>query len=730
MRKRRQISALPHGIGRSTSSRSRYRLAVAIGMAGLLVACGGNDDPTGPTPLPPLDSGSGKLKFFEGESACASLETYVETTAEAMLREQLESLRWQGREGLVGTPVVPAPAVGTGAAAGDSAAPPSPTHSTTNVRTTGVDEADPVKNNGTRLFTLKSSSDGVVLSRIELGANGAMTLGAQARWSTPAPAASSWYPVGLEQPEGLYLLDDARVLALSRYGVDAMPYAAEPVMTDASASMPHYCDQNGCGGYPSIPPSVRIRLIDADSSALATQWDIRLNGRLIGSRRIGDRLHLVTESALELPDGVRGWPVYEPSNTRDSNSWNAAIDRQIAENARLIPAASLVDWLAPTAVQTGDPTAPAQPAVMPTDAECASYARVDAPSRLSWLRIASVNLTSRQITHQTALGAASGFYMSGRSLILMTPTWSSRNNGLVETYLHRFTAAEDHFRYQGSGRIEGSLINDYAIDESADGVVRLAASRFADGRSETYLATYQPDANGEGWQVLGRTAAIAPGETLQSARFMGDRAYLVTFRQVDPFFVFDLSDPQHPTQLGELKIPGFSSYLHPVGEGHILGIGFDGGGWPVRIKASLFDVRDPANPIEQSTLLLGDAYTESDAIWDPHAFAWYAPDPASADGTMSIPVRSYGSPYYGTRDSAGVRVVSVRPGQGSTALSLTGTLAMDDLLTNPQNWQGWRAGDAKRSIFVGDSVYAIGDGAVRSAPISAPATPQSTLIIP
>ena len=159
---------------------------------------------------------------------------------------------------------------------------------------------------------------------------------------------------------------------------------------------------------------------------------------------------------------------------------------------------------------------------------------------------------------------------------------------------------------------------------------------------------------------LGRTAPIAPGERLQSARFLGDRAYLVTFRQVDPFFVYDLSDAANPKALGELKIPGFSTFLFPVGASHVLGIGYQDGGWPRTIKATLFDVTDPANPLEQSTLALGDSYTASDALWDPHAFTWYSPASAIGElpaggnqGTLAIPVRSYASSAFGTIAASG-----------------------------------------------------------------------------
>ncbi len=204
----------------------------------------------------------------------------------------------------------------------------------------------------------------------------------------------------------------------------------------------------------------------------------------------------------------------------------------------------------------------------------------------------------------------------------------------------------------------------------------------------------------------------------------------MTFLQVDPFFVYDLSNPAAPLALGELKIPGFSSYLHPVGENHVLGIGYDGGGWPRKVKASLFDVTNPLQPVEQSVLLLGDSYTDSDALWDPHAFTFYYPETDSPDAVMAVPVRSYASSQYGTGNESGIRLVNVRPGQGGDALRLQGTLDMSDLLGVRDPGQSWRSADARRAVFVGDDVYAVSDSAIRSATIAQPASPLGTVSIP
>ena len=140
--------------------------------------------------------------------------------------------------------------------------------------------------------------------------------------------------------------------------------------------------------------------------------------------------------------------------------------------------------------------------------------------------MATIDLADRTVSRQSALADASSLYMSAHSLILSTPQWNPGQR-TTETYLHRFVPdADGRFGYHGSGRIEGTLINDYAIDESAPGVVRVAASSFSpnDFRRFTYLATLEPAPAPQTMRELGRSGPIAPGETLQSARFLGERA--------------------------------------------------------------------------------------------------------------------------------------------------------------------------------------------------------------
>jgi hypothetical protein len=143
-------------------------------------------------------------------------------------------------------------------------------------------------------------------------------------------------------------------------------------------------------------------------------------------------------------------------------------------------------------------------------------------------------------------------------------------------------------------------------------------------------------------QQIGQVGEMGKGERIYSVRFIADAAYVVTFRQVDPFYVVDLSDPEAPRIAGELKIAGYSGYLHPVGEDRILGIGQDATdeGRTTGAKATMFDVSDPANPRDLGTWTMEGGYTEVE--WDHLAFLYWPPESVAV-----LPVQSWQEQFYG-----------------------------------------------------------------------------------
>ncbi len=167
-----------------------------------------------------------------------------------------------------------------------------------------------------------------------------------------------------------------------------------------------------------------------------------------------------------------------------------------------------------------------------------------------------------------------------------------------------------NFDIKDIGTVPGKLLNQFSLDEY-DENLRVAVTIGSQNQLRWQYGIDIEEANDvyvldKNMETIGSVTDLGLDEKIYSARFIGERGYLVTFKQIDPFFVLDLSDPTNPEVKGELKIPGFSSYLHPISENVILGIGREGS----KVKMSLFDVSDPTNPIEASKYMLDEYWSE------------------------------------------------------------------------------------------------------------------------
>ncbi|MBU0616067.1 MAG: beta-propeller domain-containing protein [Nanoarchaeota archaeon] len=192
-----------------------------------------------------------------------------------------------------------------------------------------------------------------------------------------------------------------------------------------------------------------------------------------------------------------------------------------------------------------------------------------------------------------------------------------------KTVIHKINIKDGKVDYDGRGEVNGYLLNQFSMDEF-DGNLRVATTTYIYTRDSTmYNNVYVLDRD---MDVIGSLEDIAPDERIYSTRFIGDRLYMVTFKNIDPFFVIDLSDATEPTVLGELKIPGYSDYLHPYDENHIIGIGKEtegnewGGVSTKGLKIALFDVSDVTSPKVVAKIEIGEQGTDSEALNEHKAF--------------------------------------------------------------------------------------------------------------
>jgi hypothetical protein len=266
---------------------------------------------------------------------------------------------------------------------------------------------------------------------------------------------------------------------------------------------------------------------------------------------------------------------------------------------------------------------------------------------------------------------ASTVYATADTITLFTPRWEGESS----------TTAIQQFRFDGAGvkliatgAVSGTPINAFAADQVGD-TLRVATTT-GWGTSATSAVTVLKR-EGDRLVTAGAVTGLAPGETIQSVRYVGDRAYVVTFLQVDPLFVIDLADPTAPRVAGELKLPGFSRYLHPLGGDRLLGIGRDADpetGRTKGIQLTLFDVAGPGNPKLVGTQTVtppdGSSWRWSDAEWDHHAFSYFP-----ELGLVAVPVQGGtmeatpgGEPSW--RASSELMLYQVNPNTGFTPMGV------------------------------------------------------------
>jgi len=292
---------------------------------------------------------------------------------------------------------------------------------------------------------------------------------------------------------------------------------------------------------------------------------------------------------------------------------------------------------------------------------------------------------------------------------------------LEKTAIHEIVFDDLDTNYVCTGEVPGRLLNQFSMDEY-DNNLRVATTtgQIGWGAGSSSNNIYVLDSE---MASLGKLEGIAPGEQIYSCRFFGDRAYLVTYMRIDPFFVIDLSDAANPKLVGSIEIPGFSDYLHPYGDDHVIGIGQDtladpsgGFGWFQGLKLALFDVTDVANPVEEDKVVIGDRGTTSEAQDDHKAFMF-----DDERGILAFPVNLYENEdkpdpdgwnwTYGSYVWQGVYVYQVTP---------DGEFQYIGRVTHGSEGQPYYFDNlcVRRSLYIEDVLYTVSSGMVKISALS------------
>lgn len=549
-----------------------------------------------------------------------------------------------------------------------AAAPTAPgTHSTTNIQEAGVDEPDLVKTDGEHIVSVVDSTLRVVdaaageqVGQLELGPDASAEL----------------------------LLAGDRALVLVRQSSQLL----------ADRDLPP-------GWHPW--QSSRLLAVDlSDPSAPAIAASLDIEGDIISARLVDGvvRVAIRSEPALDFP----------PSVAPDDDDATAT-----ARNRQVIESSELVDWLPSMRWSAGDDEA--EQLLVPCE-------RLSSPPDFAGFTTVSVLSLDfdgdlREPAGTAVLGGGDTVYSSLDRFYVVTTGWTAVpmpiergpamsltssltglparfvGPGSQHTAVHAFDISEPGpARYLGSGEVEGTTIGQYALSEW-EGNLRIATTTGAGwgggGGGGESRVTVLAEADGV-LEQIGLVDGLGPDERIYAVRYVGPTAYVVTFRQTDPLYVLDLSDPTEPRVRGELKITGYSAYLHPLGDGRVIGVGQEArrDGRTIGAQVSLFDVSDPAAPLKLDGHVVPGGWSEAEH--EARAFLYWEPT-----GQLVIPMS--------TEREAGALVLAV---DGDTLTEVgwvtsTGSTAA-------------RTGEAvRRSLVIDDRLFTVWPDGIQSNDLQA-----------
>jgi len=581
-----------------------------------------------------------------------------------------------------------------------------PDHSDTNVQVNGVDEGDVIENDGRNLFVL-NGNDLVILQ------------------AHPAGEMRELSRVSFEGYAIAEYLDGNRLTVISQ-----------------EYSYGGFDDVRGIGiaasrfAAPSSTTTVVSTFDVTNRSRPTLEKQTRLDGNYVDSRAFNGQVHVITSHDLALPapqtDGTTtidvpfydygapfilddviaseslsiqssdDVPVVDPSEAFVERTQQIEVPVYESRETYVARVREQLDSLIDKALPHYQSLTSSGFATNGLISEISAIAHVTGSESDSLLSVVSIDTRGGQpglvSSSSVVTDWTNGIHANRDHLYVFSPIY---NDGGAQTRVLQFAWAngEREIQLLASGVVEGTLLNQFSADEH-DGRLRIATTTshydFETGVfTQANNLTILENINGTLTEV-GAVNGFANGEQIYSVRYDGDRAFVVTFRQVDPLFVFDLSDPTAPVIRGELKVPGTSSYLQLIGENHLLAIGrsFE----TQSTKVSLYDISDPTNPFEVDEDIL-PPWTWSQAEWDSKAIGWFG-----SSMTLAIPTSGYDESF-GFHNELVVFHIDVTQ-SGESAIQETGSVEDDGYIV--------------RSAFIGDVLYAISSNSVIATAIDSP----------
>ena len=556
-------------------------------------------------------------------------------------------------------------------------------YSTTNVQVEGVDEADIVKTDGKYLYQVNNNR--IVVAEIY-----------------PSDKMKIAKIIGLEDeniyPTELYL--DDKYLILIGASNNSIPVYRPGQSSIMPEYYPHYSNE-----------TVKLMAYDiTDKSNIKKVREIEMEGSYLSSRKIGSKLYLVSNKRFNYHR------ILDNAEVNDTPSYR---DTAVKEEFINIDHGKIEYF--PGSVEP------------------------------NYMIVAGVNfdLPKEGVNVSTYLGSGESIYASAENLyVAVTRYNNTRVPGPIindsaapkkieikvndrETVIYRFALNNGKLDYTGKGSVPGSILNQFSMDEDK-GYFRIATTKgnlFGEGENISKNNMYVLDSD---MNTCGSLEDIAPGERIYSVRFMGDRAYMVTFKKVDPLFVIDLKDPQNPAILGALKIPGYSDYLHPYDENHIIGFGKDTielsnegirnregtTAYYQGMKIALFDVSDVSNPKEKFKEIIGDRGTDSELLNNHKALLFSREKELMAFPVTVMEIENGGNvednrPVYGSFSFQGAYVYNVDLEEGFKLRARISHISEEEYKKAGDRWYRGNM-NVERIIYIGDDLYTISKGMIKA----------------
>ena len=331
----------------------------------------------------------------------------------------------------------------------------------------------------------------------------------------------------------------------------------------------------------------------------------------------------------------------------------------------------------------------------------------------NYLNIVAFNITNNQEANvESYLGAGEEIYASKENLYVTKTKYDyeRKNKTSITTEIYKFNLNNANCTFAKAGDVPGSVLNQFSMDE-CNGYFRIATTDSTSWNSESN--TNNLYVLNENLETIGKIEGLAKGERIYSVRFMGNRAYMVTFVETDPLFVIDLSNPTTPTVLGELKIPGYSKYLHPYDETHLIGIGEDtevvNYGYGDRVvtngmKMAMFDVTDPNNPQELYNVKIGEKGTYSELLYNHKALLF-----SKEKNIIAFPISITDNDYKVTFQGAIVYGVSLEKGfELKTKISNSAT----------DYDRYYSRNRVERIIYIKDTLFTLSNGLIKGVDLN------------